>query len=244
MASIDPAETREEGRPVEDEPAPLGGPAEEDASAEEELEDATPRGGGQAERSPAEPGGDAESGEGDAALAVEEPPAATTDVVSDPESPVVEAADVESPADGPEELREERDRYLELAKRAQADFENYRKRAARDVSAARERATAGLARDLLPAIDNLERALASAEPGDSGLAHGVQLVHSELLGVLERSGVKGFDPAGERFDPNVHEALSTRPEEGQEAGVVLDVAQRGYRLGDTVLRPARVVVSA
>ncbi len=258
MASIDPSETREEGRPVEDEPAPLGGPAEEDASAEEELEDATERyppsppaaggrrgaGGGQAERSPAETGGDAGSAEGEAALVAEEPPVAATDVVSDPEPPVVEAAGVESPADGPEELREERDRYLELAKRTQADFENYRKRAARDVSAARERATAGLARDLLPAIDNLERALASAEPGDSGLAHGVQLVHSELLGVLERNGVKGFDPAGERFDPTVHEALSTRPEEGQEAGVVLDVAQRGYRLGDTVLRPARVVVSA
>ncbi len=251
MASIDPSETREEGRPVEDEPAPLGGPAEEDASAEEELEDATPRGGGkadrsggQAERSPAETDGGAGSGEDDAAVVEEEPPAADTDVVSDPEPPVVDAAGVESPADGPEELRDERDRYLELAKRTQADFENYRKRAARDVSAARERATAGLARALLPAIDNLERALASADPGDSGLAHGVQLVHSELLGVLERSGVKGFDPSGERFDPNLHEALSTRPEDGQEAGVVLDVAQRGYRLGDTVLRPARVVVSA
>jgi len=236
VASIDPSETREEGRPVEDEPAPLGGPAEDDASAEEELEEAT-------QRSPAETDGAVEPAGDNPAEVIEEPPAAA-DLVSDPESPVVEAADVESPADGPEELREERDRYLELAKRTQADFENYRKRAARDVSAARERATAGLARDLLPAIDNLERALASAEPGDSGLAHGVQLVHSELLGVLERSGVKGFDPAGERFDPNVHEALSTRPEEGQEAGVVLDVAQRGYRLGDTVLRPARVVVSA
>jgi molecular chaperone GrpE len=243
VASIDPSETREEGRPVEDEPAPLGGPAEEDASAEEELEDATTRGGGQAERSPVETEDDAGSAEGDAAVLVDEPLPAPTDVI-DPEPPVVDAAGVDSPTDGPEELREERDRYLELAKRTQADFENYRKRAARDVSAAKERATAGLARDLLPAIDNLERALASAEPGDSGLAHGVQLVHSELLGVLERSGVKGFDPAGERFDPNVHEALSTRPEEGQEAGVVLDVAQRGYRLGDTVIRPARVVVSA
>jgi molecular chaperone GrpE len=97
--------------------------------------------------------------------------------------------------------------------------------------------------ELLPVVDNLERALASAEAED-GLAGGVKLVHSELVSVLVRNGVEPFDPKGEKFDPGVHEAISTRPDEETGAGVVLDVVEKGYRLGESVLRPARVVVSA
>jgi len=135
----------------------------------------------------------------------------------------------------------ERDEYLDLARRAQADFENYRKRAAREAAVASERAKSGLVRELLPIVDNLERALVSAEEGEQHLAEGVRLVHSELIAVLERNGVQQFDPAGDRFDPAEHEALSVR--EGKEPGVVLDVVEKGYRANGTVLRPARVVVS-
>jgi molecular chaperone GrpE len=137
----------------------------------------------------------------------------------------------------------ERDEYLDLARRAQADFENYRKRAAREAAAAGERAKSGLVRELLPVVDNLERALASAGQGEQHLAEGVRLVHFELVAVLERNGVEQFDPAGERFDPAEHEALSTRDQDGAEPGVVLDVVEKGYRANGTVLRPARVVVS-
>jgi molecular chaperone GrpE len=137
----------------------------------------------------------------------------------------------------------ERDEYLDLARRTQADFENYRKRAAREAAAAGERARGGLVRELLPVVDNLERALASAQKGEQHLAEGVRLVHSELIAVLERNGVEQFDPKGEAFDPTVHEALSTRTEDGAEPGVVLDVVEKGYRTNGAVLRPARVVVS-
>ena len=142
------------------------------------------------------------------------------------------------------ELEAERDTYLQLAQRAQADFENYRKRAAKEMAAAGERAKVGLVRDLLPVVDNLERALDSAQNGGAGLAEGVRLVLSELQGVLAREGVEAVEPAGESFDPTVHEALSTRAEDGAEPGVVLDVVEKGYRMSDTVIRPARVVVSA
>jgi molecular chaperone GrpE len=148
---------------------------------------------------------------------------------------------------GSEDLGAERDKYLELAQRTQADFENYRKRAAKDASTAGERAKAGLVRELLPVLDNLERALATAvhDDGDSSpVVEGVRLVRADLLGLLERSGVQAFDPEGEPFDPTVHEALSTRPApEGTHPGIVMDVVEKGYRLNDTVLRPARVVVS-
>jgi molecular chaperone GrpE len=146
----------------------------------------------------------------------------------------------------------EREEYLALAQRTQADFENYRKRAARDAAAAGERAKSGLVRELLPVVDNLERALDAATAGERGdeggqpaehLADGVRLVHSELVAVLARNGVEAFDPRGEKFDPELHEALSMRAEEGAEPGTVLDVVEKGYRLNGAVLRPARVVVS-
>jgi molecular chaperone GrpE len=164
------------------------------------------------------------------------------------EQPVAEGAEEREHEDEPKdplaEAQAERDRYLEMAQRAQADFENYRKRTAKDVAATGERAKIGLVRELLPVVDNLERALASAGENDSALADGVRLVLNELQGVFARAGVTAIEPAGDEFDPTVHEALSTRSEDGAEPGVVLDVVEKGYRLGDAVIRPARVVVSA
>ena len=120
-------------------------------------------------------------------------------------------------------IEAERDKYLELAQRTQADFENYRKRAAKEAAAAGTRAKAGLVRELLPVLDNLERALQLAgDGGENGDAfvEGVRLVYADLLGVLQRSGVEAFDPSGEPFDPTLHEALSTRPQDGEHPGTV------------------------
>jgi molecular chaperone GrpE len=154
----------------------------------------------------------------------------------------------EDPANEEEALREKEqaeeasgEDYLALAQRIQADFENYRKRAAREAAAAGERAKSGLIRELLPIVDNLERALASAEEGEQHLAQGVRLVHSELIAVLERNGIEQFDPSGAKFDPGEHEALSVRAE--GDAGLVVEVVEKGYRSNGTILRPARVVVS-
>ena len=134
-------------------------------------------------------------------------------------------------------------KYLDLAQRTQAELENFRKRAAREAAMAGERAKANLVRELLPVVDNLERALATANPEEDHLAEGVRLVHVELINTLERNGIKAFDPAGEPFDPTVHEAISMR--EGENgSGLVLDVVEKGYKLGDNVIRPARVVVSS
>ena len=136
----------------------------------------------------------------------------------------------------------ERDEYLSLAQRAQADFENYRKRAAKEQSAAEGRGMARLARELLPALDNLALALEADASGDDFVA-GVKLVNSELHAALERLGIEAYSPEGERFDPNVHEAMSRQAVEGAEPGTVVEVYQRGYRMNGVVLRPARVVVA-
>jgi molecular chaperone GrpE len=146
------------------------------------------------------------------------------------------------------DTQRERDEYLDLAKRTKADFENYRKRMAAEVQAATARGRSELIRDVVPVLDDLERAIQAAglDPeGDSeeGLAHGVLLVFRSLRDSLARHGVEAVDPKGEKFDPVVHEALSTQPVEGIESGTVVEVLQKGYRLGDQLVRPARVVVS-
>jgi molecular chaperone GrpE len=142
-----------------------------------------------------------------------------------------------------------RDEYLELARRAQADFENYRKRMAAEVQAAALRGKVEVARGVVPVLDDLERALQAAglDPeGDSedGLAHGVLLVFRNLRETLGRSGIEVVDPKGEKFDPNFAEALSTVQVEGTEAGVVVEVMQKGYRFEGLLIRPAMVVVAA
>jgi molecular chaperone GrpE len=155
------------------------------------------------------------------------------------------ASDVERDLDELGETKRERDEYLELAQRTRADFENYRKRVAKETSEALARGKAELARDLLPVIDNLERALESgSDPGaHEALVKGVGLVLDELRTKLGDAGVESFDPTGEKFDPQLHEALSAQPAEGAEAGIVMETLQKGYRLNGQVLRPAKVVVS-
>lgn len=224
----------------------------------------------------AEPRAPAGAPRGDEQPPSDEPSPAEAAGVGGPEDP--EAAEPEATPAEPEEAselaeaRRERDEYLELAQRTRAELENYRRRAARDAEAAERRGRATLARELIPALDNVERALQAAgidpegvggegEPaassqggGESGdgseahadqaLAHGVALTYRELRGTLERAGVEPYDPAGERFDPTWHEAVSTRPEAGTEAGVVLETLERGYRLDGQVLRAARVIVSS
>jgi molecular chaperone GrpE len=158
---------------------------------------------------------------------------------------VVESAEQPQPEeDQLAALTRERDEYLDLAKRTQADFENYRKRAAKDMTAAGARARIGLIREILPVLDNLERALEAAPETDGAFVEGVRLVYMGLEGVLQRAGVETIEPKGETFDPNVHEALSMHPQEGAESGTVVDVVEKGYRTADNVIRPARVVVAA
>jgi molecular chaperone GrpE len=146
------------------------------------------------------------------------------------------------------DAQQERDEYLELAKRTKADFENYRKRMSSEVQAAATRGKGELLRDVVPVLDDLERAIQAAglDPeGDSedGLSHGVLLVFRSLRDSLTRNGVEAVDPTGEKFDPMAHEALSTVPADGVESGTVVETMQKGYRLGEQLIRPARVVVS-
>jgi molecular chaperone GrpE len=165
------------------------------------------------------------------------------------------ADQVEQDLDELGEAKRERDEYLELAQRTKADFENYRKRVARETAEALARGKADLARQLLPALDNLERALEAGDDARAresalslresheGLVKGVAMVRDELHSRLESAGVESFDPTGEKFNPQLHEALSTMPAEGTESGVVLETVEKGYRLNGQVLRAAKVVVS-
>jgi molecular chaperone GrpE len=139
-------------------------------------------------------------------------------------------------------LERERDEYLADLKRVAADFDNYRKRAARDHESLVSRAHERLVKELLPVLDDLERALVAAEEHEEAkLEDGVRLVHRELRDALSKEGLVEIETDG-AFDPHVHEALLTQPSE-EDDGAILQVIQKGYRLGDRVLRPARVVVA-
>jgi molecular chaperone GrpE len=166
-----------------------------------------------------------------------------------------------------EALRNENEELIDTLKRLQADFDNYRKRAARDQESLVARAGERIVKELLPILDDLERVLEAAKrpeapvrdsgpregvrgnrvdvpPTDSGLSKledGVQLVHRQLEQLLEKEGLAPVETDGQ-FDPHVHEALLTQPSDADE-GSVIEVLQKGYRLGDRVLRPARVVVA-
>jgi molecular chaperone GrpE len=159
-----------------------------------------------------------------------------------------------------EQALRERAEYLELAQRSRAELENYRRRVAADAAGAELRGRSTLAKALLPAIDNLERALLAAgvdpdgklEDGEplsqevtaqTALAEGIALVYRELRNGLHRSGVESFDPRGERFDPLRHEAVATGASDDAGKGEVLETLEKGYLLGEQVLRPARVVVN-
>ncbi len=154
--------------------------------------------------------------------------------------PVNDAASLEERLAEAEARAEE---YLATAQRVAADFENYRKRAARDQESLVARAHERLVKALLPIVDDLERALeAAAEHEEAKLEEGVALVHRSLADLLAREGLAEIDTDG-AFDPHVHEALLSQPAEDAESGAVLQVLQKGYRLGDVVVRPARVIVA-
>ena len=151
------------------------------------------------------------------------------------------------------EAETKRDEYLELARRAQADFENYRKRMAAEVQAASLRGRAEVVREVVPVIDHFELALqhagidsvaALADKEANATEAGWAMTYRDLNAALTRVGVEPIDPKGEKFDPNLHEALSMTAVEGVESGTVVEVMQKGYVLNEQVIRPARVVVSA
>ena len=193
----------------------------------------------------------APSAEKGAAPAAEqqEPPRPHGDPLTDApvDAPEEQAPAETAPADEPPaEPEDEAAKYLALAQRTQADFENYRKRMARESAAAIDRGVGKLAKELLPALDHLELALQSAEQHDAGdWVKGIRLVQDEFVSALGRAGIQPFSPKGEPFDPLEHEAMASQPApDGTESGVVLEVYQQGYRLNGAVLRPARVVVAA
>ncbi|OPH84536.1 nucleotide exchange factor GrpE [Nitrobacter vulgaris] len=157
----------------------------------------------------------------------------------DPEEGAVEALT--------KEVADAKDRML----RTLAEMENLRKRTAREVSDARTYGISGFARDVLDIADNLQRALdavsaearAAADPGLKALIEGVELTERSLHNALEKHGVKRFDPAGEKFDPNVHQAMYEVPDSSIPVGTVAQVIQAGYMIGERVLRPALVGVA-
>ncbi|MHB1016755.1 MAG: nucleotide exchange factor GrpE [Coriobacteriia bacterium] len=144
-----------------------------------------------------------------------------------------------------EAAREEAGRHLETAQRLQAEFDNYRKRVAREQEDALKRAGQRIITEVLPALDNLERALAHAEAvGESTeLVTGVQMVRQQVLDVFAKEGVERIDPTGSPFDPNEHQAVGQAEREDVPEGTCVDMYQCGYRMHGRVLRPAAVVVS-
>jgi molecular chaperone GrpE len=171
--------------------------------------------------------GDAAEPSGEAAPAVEEQPP------------------VEEPAPDFEAQCEE---YRALAQRVQADFENYKKRTLREHTHLIERAGERLIAELLPVVDDLDRTLAATsseetEVAAEHLADAIRLVREKLLGVFSKEGVEVIDRAGEHFDPNVEEAMMQTAREDLDEDTVVEVYQKGYKLGDRLLRPAKVVVS-
>ena len=167
----------------------------------------------------------------------------------DPEAPgtgETSFADADVPAaseprEGEGGAADEVAKWRDVAHRKAAEFENYRKRMARENAQAAERGAARLVKELLPALDHLELALKSA--GEDEVVKGFALIRDELVTALERVGVQRFSPEGEPFDPAEHEAMVQRPSEDAESGTVVEVYQQGYRINGSVLRPARVVVA-
>jgi molecular chaperone GrpE len=221
-----------------------GGAQPEGDSARARQDDARAQADG---REPSSPGASARPGSADAAQAGGDAHARQT-----AEAPAGDADEDALRGDVDElvAVAAQRDDYLALAQRTQADFENYRKRVAKELASAQERGVVRLAEELLPALDNLDRAIeegtaaAEREEGDAPLLEGVRLVRSELHAALARMGIECFSPRGATFDPAEHEAMAQKPIPGSQSGTVAEVLQPGYRLGKSIIRPARVVVAA
>jgi molecular chaperone GrpE len=159
----------------------------------------------------------------------------TTDQEPGATAATVDAADADA-------LQRQRDEYYDLLLRKTAEFDNYRKRIERDRQSMSESVTADVIRDLLPLVDDLERAL-NAEAGTTGAEpyrRGVELIHKQLLEILRKRGVMAIEAVGADFDPHWHQAVSYEPAEGRREGEVVEEFRRGYKLGDRLLRPAMV----
>jgi molecular chaperone GrpE len=179
---------------------------------------------------------------------------AAREMAADSDADAAASPDAAAPADaaaspdaGAPAEREGGIDYKDKWLRAVAELDNVRKRARRDVGVAESRGIAKLARELLPALDNFERALAAAEAQpenrDHHLTDGIRYVQAELLAALARVGIEPDSPKGERFDPHRHEAVAQQPVDGAEAGTIVEVYSAGYTYGGDVLRPAKVVVA-
>jgi len=155
-----------------------------------------------------------------------------------------EETQVEAEPEAPSDARREAEDWRHKAYRAAADLENFRKRVLKEKDEMRKYAIEGVLKDLIPVADNLERALAHSGGGGGALADGVSMTLRQYLAALERYGAKPFDPKGEQFDPQFHEAMSQIPREGAEPGSVIEVYQRGWMLHDRLVRPAMVVIAA
>ena len=195
-------------------------------------------GGGDLGFTPADGGPEGSAGAAPDGAVTDPGPAGATD----PDQ-ATDPAEATEPADALAAEAARAQEFLLLAQRTKADFDNFRKRAARDAALAAERGALKLARELLPALDNLERAITHAAEDDP-LLGGIRLVQTDLLAALSRAGIESFSPTGEAFDPQVHEAVAQAPVEGAAPGTVVEVYQPGYRTAEQVLRPARVLVAA
>jgi molecular chaperone GrpE len=145
----------------------------------------------------------------------------------------------------PDELQRERDEYRDLLLRKTAEFDNYRKRIDRERQSMAEAAAADLLAELLPLVDDLERALGvdSSAPGADAYKRGVELIHRQLLDTLRKRAVRPIEALGADFDPHFHQAVSYEPAEGRRDGEVIEEFRRGYMLGDRLLRPSMVKVA-
>jgi molecular chaperone GrpE len=159
-------------------------------------------------------------------------------------TPDADAADQATTAADPARLRQERDDHYDRLLRLTAEFDNYRKRVERERRETFERAAASIIEDLLPIVDDFERALdADAGPGAEPYKKGVEIIHRQLADLLTRRGVTAIETVGADFDPHLHQAVAYEPAPGAREGEVIEELRRGYKLGDRLLRPAMVKVA-
>jgi molecular chaperone GrpE len=143
-----------------------------------------------------------------------------------------------------EEALRDKEKYYDLLLRKQAEFDNFRKRGERDREEFRQQAAVEIIRDLLPVLDNLDRALATRDGGGTSIREGVGLIRQQILDVLKKAGLTSIEALGQAFDPRVHEAVDVQDAPGKEKGIVLEEVRRGYALNDRLLRPAMVKVAS
>jgi molecular chaperone GrpE len=180
-----------------------------------------------------------------AEIAEEELDAVEAEVVPDGETPAEDEANAEAPpVDCAAELEGEVVALTDQLLRGRAEFDNYRKRVARDNERVRKLAAQGVITDLLPIVDNLDLALQHKDDATGGLWEGVEMVSRQLTEIMAAWGLEAIVAEGAPFDPNVHEAVAQVPSEELSEGQVVQEFQRGYRMGDQVLRPSKVTVSS